>query len=468
MAKFLTAKEIEDLLKLFINCVTIDTASKEPKEIEDLLELYYINCVTVDTASKEPKESEESKKAPQTPSTPGQLELAKFLTSVLQVLGLTNIEVSEFGYLTAELPANNSDPNYPVLAFLAHLDTYHGLSGEVKPQVIDLYDGGDIMLEGSKEILCPDRYPYLQRLKGVTVITSDGTSVLGADDKAGIAAIITAIKYFVDHPEIQHGKILVGFFPDEEISGQAQNLDLEKFQADIGFTFDGSDYGQVTAETFHGESAIVTIEGKDAHPGEHGEDLLNAIHAAAWFIEQIPRDMQPHFVSGRKGFIHPIEISGDVNKVTIRFILRDFEAEKVEKFGDFLRNLATDVDDKQQTRTTVEVKPSYPNYREELRTKYPYAIDLAVEAVQEVCSEAKLGSARGGTDGSSLTFRGLPTPDIFTGMQNYHTLHEFIGLSDMAAAAEVAITLALRAGRYTAQVTAKREERKRATETREE
>lgn len=435
-AKFLTTREIDDLLELFINCVTIDTASKENIET--------------------------------TPSTSGQLDFAKFLANVLQILGLTNIEISEFGYLTAELPANNSDTNYPVLAFLAHLDTYHGLSGKVTPQIIENYDGGDIVLPGSNEILCPTKYPYLERLKGETVIISDGTSVLGADDKAGIAAIITAVKYFVDRPEIQHGKILVGFFPDEECGKQAADLDLEKFKADIGFTFDGSNYGDVTAETFHGESATVVIEGKDAHPGQHGEDLLSAIHAAAALIRQIPIHMEPHFTSGRQGFIHPLAMSGDVSKMTIQLILRDFEAEKVKEFGEFLRESATRIDEIHKTKTAVTIKPSYPNFREELATKYPYAIDFAMKVVLEICGKVTITSARGGTDGSSLTFRGLPTPDIFTGMQNYHTHHEFIGLSDMAAAAEVAITLAMRAGKYTEQVMAKREERKRAAEIKEE
>ena len=387
--------------------------------------------------------SEESTTAP---STECQWDLLNLLKLELGELGAADVVVNEGGVLTALLPSNLDDSGQkaPAIAFIAHVDTYPGTSGkDVKPQVVENYDGNDLHLSGSGEYLCVADEPELKRYVGETVITSDGTTLLGADDKAGVAEIMTFVEYMLAHPEIKHGPVKVAFTPDEEIGRGTDNFPtVEAFGVAAAYTVDGSKEGEVENETFSADTATVLITGKDVHPGYAKGKMLNATRAAAYLVSLLPGESLPETTEGREGYLHPISISGDVNEAKVPFLVRDFELDGLKRWEELLEGLC------EQTRQEfpgmkleTRVEHSYKNMRYYL-DKEPRAVEFALEAVRRVGIEPDLQSIRGGTDGSRLSELGLPTPNLFAGGRNFHSVNEWVPLVAMEKAVEVLVELA--------------------------
>ncbi len=376
------------------------------------------------------------------PSSEGQWDLLRLLEEEVTALGLEEVRLSDKGVLTALLPGNVEGA--PLVAFLAHVDTYHGTSGkDVKPNVIENYDGEDILLPGSGERLLVSENPDLKEYAGETIITSDGTTLLGADDKAGVAEIMTFVKYLVEHPEVPRCPIKVTFTPDEEIGqGTANFPPLDEFGAHVAYTVDGGPEGEVENETFSADTAIVTLIGKDVHPGYAKNKMVSAVRAASHLIGLLPRDGLPETTEGKEGYLHPLQINGDVNRVTIPFLVRDFELEGLKRLEGVLDGLL------KQTQTAfpglryeMKVEHSYKNMRYYL-DKEPRAVELALAALERAGMKPNLQAIRGGTDGSRLSEMGLPTPNLFEGGRNFHSVNEWIPVSAMEKAVVMLVELA--------------------------
>ena len=396
----------------------------------------FLRYVRIDTQSDE--DSDEY------PSTAKQLDLLRLLLGELQELGLADAAIDEHGYVTATLPAT-VDHDVPIVAFFAHVDTARECSGaNVEPQRIR-YEGGDIVLGDSGQVIRPAESPELPHHVGHDVITTDGTTLLGADDKAGIAEIMAAAAYLIAHPEVPHGPVKVAFNPDEEIGRGVVHFPVETFGAVAAYTVDGSTAGELQQETFSGAQVRMKVRGRAIHPGWAKGELVNAVKLAAEVIDRLPKDrLSPETTSGREGYVHPVVISGDSSEVELRFIVRDFENDQLEQHVEFLRGIAADVaatDDR--CSIEVESKIQYRNMRDTLQN-HPQIVANLEEAVRRVGLEPKLTAIRGGTDGSALTEMGLPTPNIFTGGHDAHSEREWICVEDMGLAAATVVELAKR------------------------
>jgi tripeptide aminopeptidase len=376
------------------------------------------------------------------PSTAKQLELLRALRDELEQLGLADAQMDEHGYVTAVLPSN-VDEDVPTIAFFAHVDTAREVTGaNVKPQR-RRYDGGEIPLGDSGSVIRPSESPQLENHVGHDLITTDGTTLLGADDKAGIAEIMAAVEYLHAHPELKHGTVKVAFNPDEEIGKGVIHFPVDTFGAVAAYTVDGSTAGEVQTETFSGAAVRMTIRGRAIHPGWAKGEMVNAIKLASAVIEKLPKDARsPETTEGKEGYVHPVVISGDSSEVDLRFIARDFENDALDEHVGFLKRIAEEVaatDPRCSIDVTSEI--SYRNMRDTL-DKHPEIADHLDEAVRRTGLEPIRTSIRGGTDGSALTEMGLPTPNIFTGGHDAHSEREWICVEDMGLAAATIVHLA--------------------------
>jgi tripeptide aminopeptidase len=378
------------------------------------------------------------------PSTEKQKDLGRQLAEELNDLGLKDASIDQRGYVTATLTTNIQHP-VPIIGFIAHMDTSPDISGKnVKPQINNNYLGGDILLPGDNtQIIRILENPELRKKIGDDIITADGTTLLGADDKAGIAEIMDAMHYLVNHPEIEHGTIKVAFTPDEEVGTGVKYFDVKQFGAQYAYTMDGEALGEVENENFCADSVRVTFHGVPFHPGYAKGKMVNAIKIASTFIDKLPKDENsPETSEKMEGYLHPNAIQGGVENTTIKLIIRDFDVEGLNKKEEILRSLAEEtVRNYPKSRFTFEIVKSYRNMRHIL-DKYPEVIDKAMTAVRMTGMEPRLHSIRGGTDGARLCYMGLPTPNIGTGGHNYHSKLEWISTQDMKKAVEVILNIA--------------------------
>ncbi|ASS69334.1 MULTISPECIES: peptidase T [unclassified Paenibacillus] len=388
----------------------------------------------VDTQSDENSET--------CPSTPGQLELARQLAAELKEIGLTEVSLDDNGYVMATLPATTDKPA-PTIGFLAHMDTSPDLTGTgVRPQIVEGYDGGDIVLDAENGILLsPREFPELAAYKGQTLITTDGRTLLGADDKAGIAEIMTAMAYLAAHPEIPHGKVRVGFLPDEEIGRGPHRFDVAAFDAQFAYTMDGGPLGELEYESFNAAQAVVTIQGKSVHPGTAKGKMINSAAIGMAFHGRLPAGEVPEFTEGYEGFYHLSSIEGTVDKTRLKYIIRDFDRQSFENRKSAMETIA---DEFRQTygkdSITLELTDQYYNMREKIEPVMEI-VELARQALLDSGVEPIIKPIRGGTDGSQLSYMGLPTPNIFAGGENFHGRYEFVSAESMEKAAEVIIRI---------------------------
>ncbi|MGH3070869.1 MAG: peptidase T [Gaiellaceae bacterium] len=375
------------------------------------------------------------------PSTEKQLDLARLLRDELDQIGLEDVRLDEYGYVYGSLPGAESAPP---IGLIAHVDTSPDVTATgVNPLVHEAYDGGRIELPGDGVVLDPDELPLLKKKAGHDIVTTDGTTLLGADDKAGVAEIMAAVAYLERHPELEHAPIRVCFTVDEEVAGGADHLDLERFGARYAYTLDGAELGEIEAETFNASKVTVTIRGRSTHPGTAKGQLVNAVKLAADLVAALPREtLSPETTEEREGFVHPTKIVGGAEEAFVEVIVRDHDAAKMEEHVALLRRLADDVRER-EPRASVDVREE-EQYRNmgEVVERFPEVIEAAEEAVRRLGVEPVRSIIRGGTDGSRLSHRGLPTPNLFTGGSEYHSRREWASVQDMAAAAAMLVELA--------------------------
>ncbi len=395
----------------------------------------FISYVTIDTQSDHDSQS--------TPSTKKQWDLANKLAEELRQIGLQEVEIDENAYIMATLPSN---VNYevPVIGFISHFDTSPDFTGtNVKPQIIEDYDGKDIILNKEQDIiLSPDYFEDLLQYKGQTLITTDGTTLLGADDKAGITEIVSAMEYLVNNPQIPHGKIKVGFTPDEEIGRGAHKFDVKKFGAEWAYTMDGSQIGELEYENFNAAGAVVTIKGKIVHPGYAKDKMINSMYIAQDFINSLPRLETPEHTEDRQGFFHLTDIKGDVEETKLKYIIRDHDKDHFEARKEMIKDLVEEINTQHEKEiVTVEIKDQYFNMREKVEPVM-HIVDIAEEAMKSLDIEPLIKPIRGGTDGSQLSFMGLPCPNIFAGGHNFHGRFEYVPVESMQKAMAVIVKIA--------------------------
>ena len=378
-----------------------------------------------------------------TPSTPGQFKFAQVLEKELRDLGLEEISLDDNGYLMATLPANTDKPSVPVIGFIAHLDTSPDMSGHnVKPRIVENYDGSDIVLNpGQNILLTPGQFPELLNYLGQDLIVTDGTTLLGADDKAGIAEIISAVVYLQKHPEIKHGKIRVAFNPDEEIGQGAHKFDVARFGADWAYTMDGGEIGELEYENFNAAVARVTFKGRNVHPGYAKHKMVNSIRMANQFILMLPRWETPEHTEGYEGFYHLVQIEGDVEKTTLTYIIRDHDRDRFERRKKELEHLVRKTNNEFPDCCSIEIKDQYYNMREKIEPVM-HIIEIAEQAMKDAGVTPKVQPIRGGTDGAQLSFKGLPCPNIFAGGLNFHGRFEFVPIPSMEKARDVIVEIA--------------------------
>ncbi len=376
-----------------------------------------------------------------TPSSPGQMEFAKYLKSVLDGMGLEDVELDSNGYLFATLPANMEKP-VPTVGFIAHIDTSPDMSGRhVSPRIVKNYDGGAITLNEKEQIvLSPEEFPELHNYMGEDLIVTDGTTLLGADDKAGVAEIITAVAYLQSHPEIKHGKIRIGFNPDEEIGLGAHKFDVEKFGCEFAYTMDGGAVGELEYENFNGASAKVTIKGRNVHPGYAKHKMVNSIRVANNFIAMLPRWETPEHTEGYEGFYHLVGIEGGVEQTVLSYIIRDHDRARFESRKKEIEHLCRKTNMEFPGCCTVEIKDQYYNMREKIEPVM-HVIEIAEQAMRDSGIEPRVQPIRGGTDGAQLSFKGLPCPNIFAGGENFHGRYEYVPVSSMEKAVDVIVNI---------------------------
>ncbi|MBQ2166293.1 MAG: peptidase T [Bacteroidaceae bacterium] len=391
----------------------------------------FLKYVSFDTQSSEESET--------TPSTAKQFNLANYLKDELTELGFTEIELDANGYLYATLPANTSK-TVPTIGFIAHMDTSPDCSGaNVKPRIVKNYDGGDIILsEGI--VSSPSKFPELLDHVGEDIIVTDGHTLLGADDKAGIAEIVSACVYLMEHPEIEHGKIRVGFNPDEEIGMGAHKFDVEKFACEFAYTMDGSEIGEIEFENFNAASAKVSITGCSVHPGYAKDKMINAGRVAAELVSLLPEMETPEHTEGYEGFFHLTGISGNCEKASVSYIIRDHDREIFEQRKQRMQDAIAKINKKYGNVAQLELKDQYYNMREKVEPMM-YIIDIAKQAIEEAGMEAKIRAIRGGTDGAQLSFKGLPCPNIFAGGINFHGPYEFCPVQSLEKAMATVVNI---------------------------
>ena len=378
----------------------------------------FLKYVSFDTQSSEETEV--------TPSTPGQMVFAKYLKEELESLGLEDITLDEHGYLFATLPANIDKP-VPTIGFIAHMDTSPDMSGkDVSPRIVQNYDGSDIVLCAEENVvLSPSQFPELLDHKGEDLIVTNGKTLLGADDKAGIAEIVSAIVYLKEHPEIKHGKIRIGFNPDEEIGLGAHKFDVEKFGCDWAYTMDGGEVGELEFENFNAASAKITFKGRNVHPGYAKNKMINSIRVANRFCAMLPAHETPEHTEGYEGFYHLISFNGDVEQTTVAYIIRDHDRARFESRKKKIERFVSEINAEYGEGTaTLELRDQYYNMREKIEPVM-HIIDTAFAAMEAVGVKPNVKPIRGGTDGAQLSFKGLPCPNIFAGGLNFHGRYEF-------------------------------------------
>ncbi|RWX78548.1 peptidase T [Neorhizobium lilium] len=396
----------------------------------------FLRYVVIDTQS--------DARSPTQPSTAKQLTLGRLLVEELLAIGITDAHLDEHGYVYATIPANSGKNNVPVICLCAHMDTAPDFSGtNVKPQVIRNYQGGDIALPGNPQrIIRTSEHPELKNQIGNDIITSDGTTLLGADDKAGLAEIVTAAEILMNNPDIKHGAIRILFTPDEEIARGVEKVDLKKLGADFGYTLDGETAGTVEDETFSADSVEISITGVAIHPGFAFGRMENAIRIAGAIVDRLPKHMAPETTQGKQGFIHPTEISGAMEKASISLIIRDFTEAGLVSKEETLEAILRDVlQSYPGSRYKFTVSQQYRNMKLVL-DKHPQVVENALEAVRRAGMAPVRGSIRGGTDGSRLSFMGLPCPNIFAGGHAFHSPLEWVSSQDMEKAVDTVIELA--------------------------
>ncbi len=374
------------------------------------------------------------------PSTPGQLTLGRMLVEELNKVGLVDVTMDDNGYVMATLPAN-SDKDIPTIGFLAHLDTATDFTGKnVNPQLVENYDGKDIVLnESLNVVLSPSHSPELSKYIGHTLMTTDGTTLLGADNKAGIAEIMTAMEYLVQHPEIKHGKIRVAFTPDEEIGRGPHKFDVKAFDAKYAYTMDGGPLGELQYESFNAAGAMITVKGKNVHPGTAKGKMINSMKIAMEINNLLPVEEAPESTEGYEGFYHLVSIEGDVELTKMHYIIRDHDKTKFANRKETLSNIVNQLKEKHGENSIIlELKDQYYNMGEKI-LPVKEVVDIAHEAMTNLEITPIVEPIRGGTDGSQLSYMGLPTPNIFTGGENYHGKFEYISIDNMVKATNVMI-----------------------------
>lgn len=377
-----------------------------------------------------------------TPSTPGQMIFANYLVEELKAIGLKDVEVDKNGYVMATLPAN-SDKELPTLGFIAHLDTAPDMTGKhVQPRIVEKYNGNDILLNAEDAIvLSTEQFPELKLYVGQDLIVTNGRTLLGADDKAGIAEIMTAMDYLVKHPEIKHGKVRVAFTPDEEIGQGPHHFDVEKFGADWAYTMDGGEIGELEYENFNAASAKITFKGRNVHPGYAKHKMLNSMRVAHQFATMLPRHETPEHTENYEGFYHLVGMQGDVESSTLTYIIRDHDRARFESRKDEIQHLVNKINAEFGAGTaSVELKDQYYNMREKIEPVM-HIIDLAFAAMEAAGVKPQVKPIRGGTDGAQLSFKGLPCPNIFAGGHNFHGRYEFVPIQSMEKATEVILNI---------------------------
>lgn len=395
----------------------------------------FISYVTIDTES-DPESNT-------TPSTEKQWNLAKLLVTELKSIGMTDVTIDDNAYIMATLPSNVQH-KVPTIGFISHFDTSPDFTGaNVKPQIIENYNGKDIVLNADKQIiLSPDYFEDLLHYKGQTLITTDGNTLLGADDKAGICEIISAMEYLIQHPEIKHGTIKVGFTPDEEIGRGAHKFDIKTFGADWAYTMDGSQIGELEFENFNAASAKVKVQGKIVHPGYAKGKMINSMFIATEFINALPRLETPEHTEGYQGFFHLTQIEGKVDETTLHYIIRDHNKNHFEARKEALLKLANDINGEYDREViTIEIKDQYFNMKEKVEPVM-HIVDIAEEAMKQLHIKPIIKPIRGGTDGSQLSYMGLPCPNIFAGGHNFHGRYEYVPVESILKATEVICKIA--------------------------
>ncbi len=378
-----------------------------------------------------------------TPSTPGQMIFAQALEKELKALGLTNISLDDNGYLMATLPGNVSDRKVPTIGFIAHLDTSPDMSGRnVNPRIIDNYTGGDIVLNADNNlVLSPSEFPELLHYRDQALIVTDGNTLLGADDKAGIAEIISAVEYLKEHPEIEHGDIRIAFNPDEEIGQGAHKFDVEQFGADWGYTMDGGEIGELEYENFNAAVARVSFNGRNVHPGYAKHKMINSMRVANQFAIMLPRWETPEHTEGYEGFYHLVGMEGTVEKTVLTYIIRDHDRDRFERRKKEFEHLSRKINKEYADCCHLEIKDQYYNMREKIEPVM-HIINVAEQAMREANIVPKVVPIRGGTDGAQLSFKGLPCPNIFAGGLNFHGRYEFLPIPSMEKAMQVIVNIA--------------------------
>lgn len=394
----------------------------------------FMRYIAIDTQSDENSES--------SPSSAKQFDLAKLLKKELEDMGLKNVSLDEYGYVMAELPAN-TDKKIPAVGFIAHMDTSPDMSGaNIKPQTLKNYDGGDITLNKQLGItLSVKEFPELKMYKGQTLITTDGTTLLGADDKAGVAEIMTAIEYLVKHPEIKHGPIKIGFTPDEEVGRGVDHFDVKKFGAELAYTMDGGMIGELEYENFNAAMASIAIQGRNIHPGYAKDKMKNAIIIGMELNDLLPVDQRPEFTVGYEGFYHIMKFEGTVEKATVKYIIRDHDRTKFEAKKAFIVRAVEFLNQKYGAGVVnLELKDQYFNMREKVEPVF-HVVETAKKAMELCGVEPHVVPIRGGTDGSRLSYMGLPCPNIFAGGHNFHGKLEYVVVESMEKAVAVILKI---------------------------
>lgn len=401
----------------------------------------FTSYVKIDTQSNEESTT--------CPSTSGQLILANQLVEELKTIGLEDVTIDENGYIMATL-SSNTTKQVPTIGFLAHMDTATDFTGKnVKPQIVENYDGNDLVLNKELSVvLSPKEFPALSNYIGHTLITTDGTTLLGADDKSGIAEIMTAMAYLVQHPEIEHGQVRVAFTPDEEIGRGPHKFDVKRFNAKFAYTVDGGPLGELEYESFNAASAKITIKGTNIHPGTAKGKMVNSTKIAIELQNKLPDEEAPEYTEGHEGFYHLISFHGEVEETKLSYIIRDHDRDLFNSRKDFMTKIVSELQEKYgQERIHLELHDQYYNMKDKIEP-VKEIVDIAYHAMKSLDIEPKIAPIRGGTDGSQLSYMGLPTPNIFTGGENFHGKYEFISVDNMVKATNVIIEIVKRSNMY--------------------
>ena len=401
--------------------------------MENILDRF-LRYVAVDTQSDPESETQ--------PSAAKELNLLRMLKDELTAMGV-EATLDEYGYVMARIPSNCPDKEIPAIGFIAHADTAPDASGaDIRPQIIENYDGGEIPLKGVPGLsLKPSEFPELEQYKGMTLVTTDGTTLLGADDKAGIAEIMTAVQYIVEHPEFKHGDIMIGFTPDEEIGRGVVKFDVEKFGARYAYTLDGGAVGELEYENFNAAGATVTIQGRNVHPGTAKGKMKNAILIGMELNSLLPVEQRPEYTEGYEGFFHLISFKGEVETATFSYIIRDHDMGLYEQKKAYMQKCVDFINEKYGEGTaTVEIRHQYYNMRKEVEPHY-HIVEKAVKAMEMEGIVPRIQPIRGGTDGANLSFMGLPCPNIFAGGHNFHGKMEYVPVESMVKAAKVILNI---------------------------